>query len=118
MSMTPSPSSVPTLTSKGQSDSRGGYFSVNVGHAERQASVVAGGVLTVLGLSRKSVAGVAVAAVGAGFLYRGLSGHCGIYKSLGLNTAAGETGQTHRPRRLPEARRARRRHLQHQQTPR
>jgi uncharacterized membrane protein len=41
----------------------------------------------VLGISRGSLGGLALAAVGGALVYRGLSGHSSIYKALDLNTA-------------------------------
>src|SRR5262245_23628119 len=63
----------------------------NVGDIERWASVLGGGALTAYGLSRGSLSGLALALVGGGLAYRGLSGHCPVYGTLGLSTA-GPTG--------------------------
>src|SRR5258708_4247140 len=60
---------------------------VNVGDMERWASLLGGGLLAGFGLSRLSVGGLAVAAVGGAVMYRGLTGHCYVYGALGLNTA-------------------------------
>ncbi len=60
---------------------------VNVGDAERWASLIGGGLLAGFGLARRSLGGLALAAVGGGLLYRGLTGHCSIYKTLNVNTA-------------------------------
>jgi uncharacterized membrane protein len=60
---------------------------INVGTGERIASTVGGGLLMLYGLSRRSLAGLALAAVGNGFLCRGLSGRCAVYRQLGINTA-------------------------------
>lgn len=38
------------------------------------------------GLTRRTLPGLALAAVGAAFLYRGGSGHCMVYESMGLDT--------------------------------
>ena len=40
------------------------------------------------GLSRESLGGLALAAVGGSLLYRGLSGHCSLYAALGVSTTA------------------------------
>ena len=64
---------------------------VNVGETERLISGAAGAALVVLGLSRRSLPGVALAAVGGAMAYRGLSGHCSLYSALGIDTAHGET---------------------------
>ena len=60
---------------------------VNVGHLERVVSAVAGGALAVAGLRMRSLPGLLVAALGGGLVYRGVTGHCPAYQSLGVNTA-------------------------------
>lgn len=59
----------------------------NVGDGERLASVAAGSILAVLGLSRGSLGGLIVAGIGGGLLLRGASGHCGMYEAMGVDTA-------------------------------
>jgi len=68
-------------------DATSGGAPVNVGDAERIASLVGGGFLGLLGLSRGSLAGLALAALGGGLIYRGLSGHCACYSAMGTSTA-------------------------------
>ncbi len=63
----------------------------NVGHTERIASAVGGGLLALYGLSRKSAGGVALAAAGGALVARGVSGYCPAYGALGTSTAEGET---------------------------
>jgi len=65
---------------------------VNVHDVERWASVVAGGLAVVKGLTSGSLFGLGLAAVGGGLLYRGLTGHCPMYAALDVNTA-----QRHNP---------------------
>src|SRR5262245_55682384 len=60
---------------------------VNVGDAERMLSTIGGGALALYGLSRGNLGGLALAAVGGGLIYRGLSGHCSLYGQLGVSTA-------------------------------
>jgi uncharacterized membrane protein len=72
------------------SDEGGGHFSINVGDAERKASLVSGGLLALLGLSRRSPGGLLLAAVGGGLLYRGLTGHCPAYGVAGVSTASAD----------------------------
>jgi len=60
---------------------------VNVGDIERIASAGVGAALVGLGLTRGSLTGLAGAAIGGCLVYRGLSGHCSLYKELGINTA-------------------------------
>jgi len=64
---------------------------VNVGDTERVVSAAVGGVLALLGLTRRSIGGGAAALAGGGLLYRGLTGHCHLYGALGVNTAAGRS---------------------------
>jgi uncharacterized membrane protein len=58
---------------------------VNVAARERRFSVAAGSLLTLLGLRRRSTPGFIVAAIGGGLIYRGVTGHCQLYKALGVN---------------------------------
>lgn len=51
---------------------------INVGHTERLASLIGGGVLAVLGMRRPSVAGAAMALVGGALVARGLTGYCPV----------------------------------------
>ena len=62
---------------------------VNVSEVERWLSMVAGGVLAAWGLKRRQLPGGAAALAGAALLYRGATGHCELYQSLGVNTANG-----------------------------
>jgi uncharacterized membrane protein len=59
----------------------------NVGDSERFASAAGGSLLVLYGLSRGSLAGLGLATVGGALLYRGVTGHCHVYASLGVNTA-------------------------------
>jgi uncharacterized membrane protein len=58
----------------------------NVGDTERLLSFLGGSALTLFGLSRRSVGGLALAAVGGSLVYRGLTGHCSVYQTLGIDT--------------------------------
>jgi len=60
---------------------------VNVGEAERLVSTVGGAILGLYGLSRGSLGGLGLAAVGASLVCRGLTGRCEMYRTLGLSTA-------------------------------
>lgn len=60
---------------------------VNVGGTERALSALAGGSLLAYGLSRRSLSGLVTAIVGGGLVYRGMTGHCGLYDVLGISTA-------------------------------
>lgn len=59
----------------------------NVGDAERLASKIGGGLLAGIGLMRGGFSGIAMAGVGAALLYRGVTGHCSLYRAIGANTA-------------------------------
>jgi uncharacterized membrane protein len=73
-------------------DAPQGYgSSVNVGDAERWASVLGGGALAVYGLTRGNLPGVALALLGASIVYRGTTGHCYAYDAIGVSTAAAES---------------------------
>ncbi len=60
---------------------------VNVGHSERLASKLGGGVLVGVGLMRGGLTGLVTAGIGGLFLYRAATGYCGFYKLIGANTA-------------------------------
>ena len=60
---------------------------INVGGNERRISMLTGGALVLLGLSRRSLGGFALAGLGAGLLHRGVTGHCYGYDLLGMDTA-------------------------------
>jgi len=66
--------------------------SVNVGSVERVASVVAGSLLVAYGLMRRSRSGLGLAATGGMMVYRGVGGHCFLYRALGI-TRAGSVGE-------------------------
>jgi uncharacterized membrane protein len=63
---------------------------VNVGEAERYASIIGGAALVVTGLSRRSFPGLVLAAAGGLFIMRGVAGHCRLYDSIGVSTAASQ----------------------------
>ena len=58
----------------------------NIGNTERLISSILGGTLLIGGLTRRSLPGLALFATGAAFLYRGVTGHCSMYESLGIDT--------------------------------
>jgi uncharacterized membrane protein len=67
----------------------------NVGNVERVLSTALGAAAIVHGVNRGSLRGWIVAGVGAGLIYRGLSGRCELYRALKINThhkPADETG--------------------------
>ncbi len=64
---------------------------VNMTRAERIASAVGGGLLTVAGIQngvrRRPAAGIALALIGGDLLRRGLTGHSYAYEAMGVRTA-------------------------------
>ena len=60
---------------------------VNVGKAERIASAMGGGALIGYAITKRSKTGIALGLLGAGLLFRGATGRCEAYRSLGINTA-------------------------------
>ncbi len=60
---------------------------VNVGDTERLLSVAGGGLLFWLGMKEGGLAGTGLAVLGGGLIYRGATGHCPMYASMGRNTA-------------------------------
>jgi uncharacterized membrane protein len=60
---------------------------VNVGDVERWLSLLGGGALALYGLRRGTLGGLLAAGAGGCLLYRGVTGHCQIFESLGINTA-------------------------------
>jgi len=59
----------------------------NVSNPERWASVIAGTALAAYGLTRRSIAGLVVAGLGGALVWRGGTGRCPVYGSLGLSSA-------------------------------
>lgn len=59
----------------------------NVSIPERWFSMLAGAGLAAYGLSRRNTGGVALAAIGGAFAWRGATGHCDMYQALGINTS-------------------------------
>jgi uncharacterized membrane protein len=60
---------------------------INVAGTERLVSLVAGGLLALDGLRRKSPAGAVEALLGSALLERGVTGHCRVYGAMGMSTA-------------------------------
>jgi uncharacterized membrane protein len=69
----------------------------NVSNPERWLSVVAGAALAAFGLKRRSVKGLAIASIGGGLLWRGATGHCAVYESLGVDTNGNDERQVSVP---------------------
>ena len=64
----------------------------NVGNPERWLSVIAGSALAAYGLKRRSIPGLVLSAIGGVLVWRGATGHCPVYETLGLSTAEEEQG--------------------------
>jgi uncharacterized membrane protein len=62
----------------------------NVSETERWVSMIGGGALVLYGLSKRSIAGIVLAAAGGALVYRGKTGHCPVYEKLGVSTVTGE----------------------------
>jgi len=69
---------------------------VNVGKAERIASAVGGGALIGYAITNRSKTGIALGLLGAGLLFRGATGQCEAYRSLGINTAENDAEEVAR----------------------
>lgn len=61
---------------------------INVGSIERWAFAIGGGAVAAYGLTKRSPGGLLLTALGAGLLYRGVTGHCELYSALGINSHA------------------------------
>ena len=59
----------------------------NVSHPERWFSIVAGATLAAYGLKRRTIGGWLAVAAGTAAIWRGATGHCMVYESLGMSTA-------------------------------
>jgi uncharacterized membrane protein len=60
---------------------------INVGSRERAASFVMGGALLALGMGRSGTGKALLSVLGGSLLFRGLSGHCPVYQTLGADTS-------------------------------
>jgi uncharacterized membrane protein len=58
----------------------------NIGESERFASAILGGMLVLGGVSRRGFGGFTLAAVGAAFIARGVTGTSTMYRGLGIGT--------------------------------
>lgn len=59
----------------------------NVGDMERRLSLAGGAASAIFGLRRGGLMGLLMAGLGAMLMYRGGSGHCGLYERMGISTA-------------------------------
>lgn len=65
----------------------------NVADPERWISVIVGTALAGYGLSRRGSAGWVAALAGGALVWRGATGHCPVYGSLGISTVPDEDGR-------------------------
>jgi uncharacterized membrane protein len=68
-----------------------GDHRANVGSVERSLSIIGGGALAFYGL-RRSLGHLALMLGGGTLVYRGLTGHCPLYKAIGVSTVSREGG--------------------------
>ena len=59
----------------------------NINDPERWLSVIAGSALAAYGLKMRSIGGVVLSALGGVLVWRGATGHCIVYESLGISSA-------------------------------
>jgi uncharacterized membrane protein len=64
---------------------------INLAWNERRLSMLGGGAMLLYGFWRGSFGGMLMAAVGGVLAYRGATGHCRVYKALGINSAERES---------------------------
>src|SRR5687768_10941924 len=60
---------------------------VNVGNAERTMAGVVGAALALYGIQRRTLPSGVLGLLGGALIYRAASGHCPVYKALGIDTA-------------------------------
>ncbi|MET0211625.1 MAG: SRPBCC family protein [Vicinamibacterales bacterium] len=71
-------------------DRRGRWRNGNVAGLERLGSVATGTIAIAYALSRRSRARTWLTAAGTTLVYRGVTGHCPVYSTLGVTTAGNE----------------------------
>lgn len=59
----------------------------NISGMEQIGSTLLGAGLLTFGVSRRSIPGALLACAGIALLERGVTGHCGLYEQVGINTA-------------------------------
>lgn len=59
----------------------------NVGEPERWLSVIAGSAIAAYGLKMRSIPGFVLAGVGGALVWRGATGVCPVYESMGISSA-------------------------------
>ena len=79
-----------TVTERASKSGQCATGCVNVGEVERNVSMALGGLFLLCGLTKISFTTIATTLAGAAFLYRGYTGHCGMYQALHTSTADGD----------------------------
>jgi uncharacterized membrane protein len=69
------------------------YPQQNVGDPERWISVIAGSALAAYGLKLRSLPGFVLAGLGGALVWRGATGHCTVYESMGISSAPEDDGR-------------------------
>jgi uncharacterized membrane protein len=69
----------------------------NVSEPERWISVIGGSALAAYGLKMRSIPGLVLAGVGGALVWRGATGHCHLYESIGITTAEDDSRQVSVP---------------------
>jgi uncharacterized membrane protein len=69
----------------------------NIADAERWLSVIFGSAVAAYGLKMRSVPGLVLAGVGGALVWRGATGHCMVYESMGITTAEDDGRQVSVP---------------------
>ena len=75
-------------------DRRGRWRNGNVAGLERLGSVATGTIVLAYGLSSRSRARAWLTAAGTTLVYRGVTGHCPVYSTLGVTTAGNDDTRT------------------------
>lgn len=68
-------------------NTKNGKAEINVNEIERVGSALGGGILTIIGITKGGIGGLALAVVGGGLTWRGVTGHCPVYEAVGVNTS-------------------------------
>jgi uncharacterized membrane protein len=80
-----------------QEETHDGSSEQNVAEPERWVSVIAGSALAAYGLKRRTIAGLVLSGLGGFLVWRGATGRCMLYESLGISTAEGQGDQVSVP---------------------
>jgi uncharacterized membrane protein len=76
---------------------RGSGAPQNVARPERIGSVALGAALITYGIRRRDAGGIVAGLLGAAFVHRGATGHCRVYRALGVSTGSADAVLDRRP---------------------